>query len=188
MSLRASAASPCRTSGAMYWKVPTMEPFCVSGEAAEVSEAKLMVGVEGVRPLAPVMAISGFARPKSINLAPDLVSMMLAGFRSRWMMPWRWAFSRAEAISMPTVRTWASGSAPFSRRSARVCPSSSSITRKSTPSCEPTSKSVQILGCWRAEIALDSRSRRCLRPGSDERCAGRTLMATLRSRRVSRAR
>jgi hypothetical protein len=30
---------------------------------------------------------SGFAKPKSISFAPALVSMMFAGFRSRWIMP-----------------------------------------------------------------------------------------------------
>ena len=33
----------------MYWKVPTIEPFCVSGDDAEVSVARFMVGVEGVK-------------------------------------------------------------------------------------------------------------------------------------------
>ena len=57
-----------------------------------------MVGVEGVKgPIgwSRAIVISGFARPKSISLAPPLVSMMFAGFRSRWMMPCWCAFSRA---------------------------------------------------------------------------------------------
>src|SRR5215469_2405910 len=37
-------------------------------------------------------------------------------------------------------------------------------------------------------MVLASRSNRCLRTGSEEKCAGRTLMATVRSSRVSRAR
>jgi hypothetical protein len=61
----------------------------VSGDAAEVSEAKFTVGVEGVKGAAACEAIASFglASPKSISLAPAFVSMMLAGFRSRWMMP-----------------------------------------------------------------------------------------------------
>jgi hypothetical protein len=35
---------------------------------------------------------------------------------------------------------------------------------------------------------LASRSKRCLRTGSEENCAGRILIVTLRSSRVSRAR
>ena len=71
-----------------------MEPFCVSGDAADVSEAKLIVGVEGVSPKVapgfdPEIVSSGLAKPKSISFAPDFVSIMLAGLRSRWMMPWR---------------------------------------------------------------------------------------------------
>src|SRR5260370_40586274 len=37
-------------------------------------------------------------------------------------------------------------------------------------------------------MVLASRSNRCLRTGSAENCAGRILMATVRSSRVSRAR
>src|SRR5208337_3063393 len=43
-------------------------------------------------------------------------------------------------------------------------------------------------GWLKAEIALASRSKRALRSGSEERCEGRTLMATFRPSRVSRAR
>ncbi len=73
----------------MYWNVPTIEPFWVSGEAAEVSEAMFMVGVEGVNvPTAWVaMGSFGLASPKSMSLAPVLVNMMLAGFTSRCMRP-----------------------------------------------------------------------------------------------------
>jgi len=46
------------------------------------------------------------------------------------------------------------------RRSARVSPSMYSITRKSTPSCWPTSKRTQICGWLRLETAFASRSNR----------------------------
>ena len=45
--------------------------------------------------------VTALARPKSISLAPDLVSMMLPGFRSRWTTPLRWARSSPSAISAP---------------------------------------------------------------------------------------
>src|SRR5258708_40331143 len=45
-----------------------------------------------------------------------------------------------------------------------------------------------MLGWLNAEIARASRSRRCFASGLLERCSGRILMATVRSRRVSRAR
>src|SRR5713101_2876751 len=48
--------------------------------------------------------------------------------------------------------------------------------------------SVQMWGCESFETALASRSRRCRKEGSEDRSAGRTLRATSRSRRVSRAR
>jgi hypothetical protein len=53
-----------------------------------------------------------FASPKSISLAPDFVSMMLLGFRSRCTTPVRWAPSRPWPVSMPYFRTCCSGSAP----------------------------------------------------------------------------
>src|SRR5438045_4895443 len=62
------------------------------------------------------------------------------------------------------------------------------MTRKSIPLALPTSYSVQMFGCVRAEIVRASRSKRSRDSVSAERCAGRTLMATERSSRVSRAR
>ena len=56
------------------------------------------------------------------------------------------------------------------------------------PSWLPISCSVQMLACCSAEMALASRSMRCFNSGLEERCAGKTLMATVRSRRVSLAR
>jgi len=56
---------------------------------ALLRDARFIVGVEGVRgptPL-PTVASAGFARPKSISFAPNLVSMMFPGFRSRWTIP-----------------------------------------------------------------------------------------------------
>src|SRR5207248_10395770 len=45
-----------------------------------------------------------------------------------------------------------------------------------------------MCGCDKAEMALASRSKRAFRSGLAERCCGRTLMATSRPSRVSRAR
>ena len=39
------------------------------------------------------------ASPKSSSFTPDFVSMMLAGFRSRWTMPRAWAAASASTIS-----------------------------------------------------------------------------------------
>jgi hypothetical protein len=49
---------------------------------------------------------SARAMPKSITLtAPDGVIMTLAGFTSRWMIPWRWEKSSAEHTSATTSQT-----------------------------------------------------------------------------------
>ncbi len=73
----------------MYWNVPTIEPLCVSGDAAAVSEARFIVGNDGVKVPRACDATGNFslAKPKSISLAPAFVSMMFAGFKSRWMIP-----------------------------------------------------------------------------------------------------
>jgi hypothetical protein len=77
----------------------------------------------------PRGAACGFANPKSISFAPDLVSMMLPGLRSRWTTPLRWACSSPWHTSAPTRNTCSSGSLPLSRRSPSVSPSRYSITR-----------------------------------------------------------
>ena len=44
-----------------------------------------------------------------------------------------------------------------------------------------------MCGCESCEIVFASRSNRWRTSGEDERCGGRTLIATVRSSRVSRA-
>src|SRR5438876_7589731 len=57
---------------------------------------------------APSAGAVGFARPKSISLAPVLVSMTLLGFRSRCTMPARCALSSAPA----TRKLWRKSHTP----------------------------------------------------------------------------
>ena len=85
MSLRASTSFPCNCSGDMYCRVPTMAPSWVSARVTVSSP----IGLRGCCIL---------ARPKSSNFTPDFVRRMLAGFKSRWMMPLRCAASNASAI------------------------------------------------------------------------------------------
>jgi len=86
MSLRTSASLPARSSGAMYRIVPTIFPSSVSCCAVAST------GDDSTR---------CFARPKSSSFTPDFVSITFDGFKSRWMIPCRWAFSNASAISIP---------------------------------------------------------------------------------------
>jgi serine/threonine protein kinase len=51
----------------------------------------------------------------------------------------------------------------------------------------PTSKIEQMCGCESAAIARASRSKRCLESGSLVKCGRRTLIATMRFKRVSHA-
>ncbi len=76
MSLRESASWPSTCSGAMYWNVPTIIPAAVSGWLAS-GVAKVAVSPE------TGATDEAFASPKSISLAPDLVSMTFPGFKSR---------------------------------------------------------------------------------------------------------
>src|ERR1041385_5380474 len=74
MSVRASVASPSICSRAMYGSVPTIIPSAVSPSPLP----------RWLKAMAP----TSLARPKSSSLTvPDLVTMTLAGLRSRWMMP-----------------------------------------------------------------------------------------------------
>ena len=134
----------------MYCNVPTIVPSPV--------RPALMVGAD--TPTGASWPGFSFANPKSRSFAPALVSMMLPGFRSQCVMPWRWALSSASAISTATFSTWAVGSGPFVSLAASVSPSRYSTTRKAVPSCSPTSCSVQMCGWplwnWRLERAVHS--------------------------------
>src|SRR5271156_285856 len=87
MSMRASASLPSICSGDMYRIVPTMLPTVVSGLPGLAMGVAMLVVCAADKsgaadePGAP--DILGSASPKSINFAPDFVSMMLPGFRSR---------------------------------------------------------------------------------------------------------
>ena len=77
--------------------------------------------------LAGAVAGDAFARPKSSTLTmPSGVILMLAGFRSRWTMPFSCAASSASAICRAIVSASASGrplpTAPAPMRSASVGP------------------------------------------------------------------
>ena len=61
------------------------------------------------------------------------------------------------------------------------------MTRNAVPWCSLTSYRVQICGCVSCEIARASRSNRSRNCGSAASVSGRTLIATVRSSRVSRA-
>ena len=87
MSARGSASFPSSCSGAMYCRVPRMVPSAVIG---------VRVG-RPVVPNGPRPSATSFASPKSTIFAPDLVSTMLPGLRSRCTMFCRCALSSASA-------------------------------------------------------------------------------------------
>ena len=68
----------------MYWIVPITAPAVVSGDMGLASLIVLAADNKGALDAAAVSPdIAGFARPKSISLAPVFVNMMLPGFKSR---------------------------------------------------------------------------------------------------------
>ena len=96
MSLRPSASLPSTCSGAMYCTVPRIVPCAVPGaRVASRDMPDIEMGPAGAR---------NFASPKSSSFGPAFVNMMLAGLRSRWMMPWRCALSSASAISVADLQ------------------------------------------------------------------------------------
>src|SRR5712692_11252020 len=80
---RASAFLPSICSGDMYWIVPITSPTPVRGDIGLGPLVVLAADNSGAFDAPAKPAAVALARPKSINLAPDLVSMMLPGFRSR---------------------------------------------------------------------------------------------------------
>ena len=86
---RASTGSPLELLGRHVRSVPTMTP------------SRRHLGRRGRADLSspPRQRRAAFARPKSSSFAPDFVSMTLAGFRSRWTMPFRCAAASAAQIS-----------------------------------------------------------------------------------------
>ena len=72
---------------------------------------------------------SAFASPKSSTFTvPSSRTLILAGFRSRWMTFCSCAASSASAICVAIATASASGSGPRAMRSASVGPSTSSST------------------------------------------------------------
>ena len=119
MSVRASTGFPSSCSGDMYDSVPTMTPSRVTSGAEVCAEVTSPPDRKGE---------TDFARPKSSSFAPDFVSMTLAGFKSRWTMPFRCAAVSAAHISAPIRASASVGIGPRASRAASVSPSSSSVT------------------------------------------------------------
>ncbi len=171
MSERASAGLPRACSGDRYCAVPITAAVCV---------------IEVESPSARAM-------PKSMTFtAPVLVSMMFAGFTSRWMIPCRCEKSSASQTSA-RIDAAVRGSMGPSRRtmSRRVSPWTSSITMYGTvpigPSVSPVSKTDTMTGWFRNAAFFASRRNRSRKLSSRARSARIIFTATSRPRSVSDA-
>ena len=189
MSVRSSTGLASTCSGDMYCTVPTIVPCPVN--ASECDPPLWLAARLDIVTVNPEVgassAPSALASPKSKIFAPDLVNMMLLGFKSRCITPARCACSSPSAISAPIVKTCSNRRGPLLSLSASVSPTVNSITRNRVPSCSPTSYNWQTLGWFSPEIARASRSNRSIASGFSERCRGRILIATVRFSLVSRA-
>lgn len=147
----------------------------------------------------PVNAVACPSRaraiPKSMTFAePAAVTMTLAGLMSRWTRPRSWPAASASRISAVNRSASASGRPP--RRDGtkwlRVRPSTYSITRNDTrpsaSSSSPTSCTATTWACMRAAADRASRRNRSRPSVSAARSGLIVLIATVRSRTVSRAR
>ena len=105
------------------------------------------------RPLARRRGAALFARPKSSSLAPDFVSITLAGFRSRCTMPERCAVSsasRSRSRSAALRERRGRRALPADRRASRLRdtrgPESRMPARSGWLRRSPTSYSAQMCG------------------------------------------
>jgi len=139
-------------------------------------------------------SVTARAIPKSITFtAPARVSITLAGFTSRWMMPCRCEKSSAAQISavISIARLGAIGPSRLTT-SRSVSPSTYSMTMYGSvtpsPSISPVSYTATMAG-WLSDAAFcASRRNRVWNVGSRARSARSTLIATSRPRRTSRPR
>ena len=90
---------------------------------------------------------SALANPKSSTLTvPSSRTLMLAGFRSRWMIPCSCAASSASAICFAIGKASSSGMGPRAIRCERSSPSTSSITSAVIPSASSMPWMCAMLG------------------------------------------
>ncbi len=73
---------------------------------------------------------SARARPRSVSFTtPSAVIRMFSGFRSRWTMPFAWAWASAASVCESTSAACAGASLPFALRISRTeRPCTNSIT------------------------------------------------------------
>ena len=181
MSLRASAASPLTCSGDMYPTVPGTDPASVCKEATAV-------GAE----VAPAEGeASERARPKSrIFTRPADVRKTLSGFRSRCTIPFACAAEREPIGHRNTDLDGLSPGQTLSREplAQRLAVEQLGDGEADSPCLADVVDRENVRVDDAATAASASRSNRASAFGSTATGSGRTLIATSRSRRVSRAR
>ena len=144
-SAAAVAGSPSNSSGAMYAGVPSIDPVRVIPVAW------------------PAEAI-----PRSASFTRSArSSRTFAGLTSRWITPCSWRWSTAAASGRRIAIAVAGASGPSRRRSARLGPSTYSMTSSTAPSSSIASNSVTMFGWLSAggDAHLAAEARRALRPG-----------------------
>ncbi len=152
----------------MYARVPSVMPVRVVDRASSADN---------------------MAMPKSPSFGtPSAVSRMFAGLISRWTTPAAWAVSSASSTAATHSHASRGGMGPYdSRRSARLPPSTSSITMNARPSSMPTSCTVTMLRWARRAMVRASASNRARMRARASSAGSRSLIARFTSSRASHA-
>ena len=131
MSARLSIAFPRACSGAMYAAVPRIMPM--PGHSRQVRDRR--ANATGVVTARAAGSAERLREPKiqHLDACRPARTLMLAGLRSRWMIPCSCAASSASAICLAIGSASSSGIGPCAIRSASVGPSTSSSTSAVMP-------------------------------------------------------
>ncbi len=169
------------TTAAEYWSLAEVGVSSSSCSGDRYGAVPTTVPVS-VRRVCPGLR----AMPKSVTLTfPSDANRTLAGVTSRWTMSRSCADSRAARTASATPNASGRGSAPWrARRSARVSPSTSSITMAGSPPSPPVTSSTVTTFGWMSDATMRaSRRKRSDAEASAPACA--TFTATGRSVCVS---
>jgi hypothetical protein len=149
VSARLSTFYPPACSGAYITCGSLMSPACVASASVTVGK---FAGV-------PADAVAGsaiFANPKSSTFtASSGLTLILAGFRSRWTMPFSCSAWSAPATCRARASYSSRGIAPSLMRSASVSPSTSSIDQIVRADIVESADIGMIQGCDRTRFALE---------------------------------
>ncbi|WUL73941.1 hypothetical protein OHA62_09240 [Streptomyces sp. NBC_00343] len=121
------------------------------------------------------------AMPKSMTRGPSSATMMLAGFRSRWMTPAWWIAASASARPAASTVSVSAGRGPTrSRTACNVGPGTYAVTSQAGSPCGSASTTGAVWKPPTRRAAATSSANRRRKPGSVLSSGRTTLTATAR--------